>query len=98
MGTIALLPEGRDERLQYLKFLGIPDRYMEDYSILGIVVDNYMESLNAVRDSGFIVEQCSGGARITFDHPSAVPRILNLLNDRCIHCEYKDIVDTFYQS
>ncbi len=98
MGKIALLPEGIHERAEYLAGLGIPDNYMEDYSVLGIIVDRYQESLSLLRASGFAIEECAAGTMIDLQDRTSLAKIIGLLNEHLIRCDYKDIADTFYQA
>ena len=98
MAKIALLPEGLHERVEYLQGLGIPDKYMEDYSVLGIIVDRYQESLALLRDSGFAIEKHAAVTLIDLENRSSLSNILGLLNENMIRCDYKDIADTFYQA
>jgi hypothetical protein len=98
MGKIALLPEGLHERAEYLEELGVPDKYMEDYSVLGIIVDRYQESLALLRNSGFTIDKGAAGTIITLEDRSSLAKILGLLNENLIRCDYKDIADTFYQA
>jgi hypothetical protein len=98
MSKIALLPEGVHERAEYLDGLGVPDKYMEDYSVLGIIVDRYQESLVVLRNSGFAIEKGAAGTLINLEDRSSLAKILGLLNENQIRCDYKDIADTFYQA
>ena len=98
MGKIALLPEGLHERAEYLESLGIPDKYMEDYSVLGIIVDRYQESLSLLRASGFGIEECGAGTIINLQDRTSLAKIIGLLNENLIRCDFKDIADTFYQA
>ena len=98
MGKIALLPKGLHERAEYLDGLGVPDKYMEDYSVLGIIVDHYHESLALLLDSGFAIEKLAAGSMISLKDRSSLGKILGLLNDNLIRFDYKDIADTFYQA
>lgn len=98
MGKIALLPEGLHERAEYLEGLGVPDKYMEDYSVLGIVVDRYQESLALLHESGFVIEKLSAGSMVSLENRFSLGMILGLLNENQIRCDYKDIADTFYQA
>ena len=98
MSKIALLPEGLQERAVYLEGLGIPDKYMEDYSVLGIIVDRYQESLTLLRDSGFAIDKGTAGTTINLADRTSLGKILALLNENLIRCDYKDIADTFYQA
>jgi hypothetical protein len=98
MGKIALLPESLHERVEYLDLLGIPDKYMEDYSVLGIIVDRYQESLALLLDSGFTIDKLAAGSMISLEDRSSLGKILGLLHDNRIRCDYKDIADTYYQA
>lgn len=98
MGKIALIPEGLEKKSEYLDNLGVPDNYMEDYSVLGIVVDRYQESLAVLNKSGFAVERLSAEALISFAGPAALGSILHVLKTNRINYDYKDIADGFYQA
>lgn len=98
MAKIALLPQGLHERAEYLEGLGVPDKYMEDYSVLGIIVDRYQESLALLHDSGFAIEKQAAGTLINLENRSSLGNILELLKENMIRCDYKDIADTFYQA
>ncbi len=98
MGKIALLPESLHERVEYLDGLGVPDKYMEDYSVLGIIVDQYHESLALLLDSGFTIDKLAAGSMISLEDHSSLGKILELLDDNRIRCDYKDIADTYYQA
>ena len=98
MGKIALLPEGLHERAEFLEGLGVPAKYMEDYSVLGIIVDRYQDSLALLRNSGFATEKHAAGTMINLENRSSLGKILGLLNENLIRCDYKDIADTFYQA
>ena len=98
MGKIVLLPEGLHEKAEYLEELGVPDKYMEDYSVLGIIVDRYQESLALLRNSGFTIDKGAAGTIIKLEDRSSLAKILGLLNDNLIRCDYKDIADSFYQA
>ena len=98
MGKIALLPEDLPERAEYLEELGVPCNYMEDFSVLGIIVDRYQESLALLHESGFVIEKLAAGSMISLKDRSSLGMILGLLSENQIRCDYKDIADTFYQA
>lgn len=98
MAKIALIPEGADEKSEFLNKLGIPANYMEDFSVLGIVVDRYHESVALLMKSGFLIENLEPGSMISFEDPSVIESVLNLLCTEHIRCNYQDIADSFYQS
>ncbi|MGI9536783.1 MAG: hypothetical protein ACR2PB_06920 [Desulfocapsaceae bacterium] len=98
MAKIALIPEGVDEKSEFLKNLGIPVNYMEDYSVLAIVVDRYDESVAVLKKSGFVVENLMPGSIIRFDDPKLLVNMLGLFSTNRIRCTYQDIADSFYQA
>ena len=98
MGRIALIPEGLENVSDYLDDLGVPDNYMEDYSVLGIVVDRYQQSLELLTNADFTVERLRVGALVGLGDPGALGRLLKLLQTHHIRCNYKDIAEPFYQS
>jgi len=50
MAKIALIPEGVAEKSEFINNLGLPVNYMEDFSVLGIVVDRYQDSVAVLKN------------------------------------------------
>ena len=98
MAKIALISEGIDEQSEFVNNLGIPVNYMEDFSVLGIVVDHYQESVAELKKSGFTIENLEPGSIISVDDSSVLTRVLRLLRAKRIRCNYRDIADSFYQA
>ena len=59
MAKIALIPEGVGEKSEFLNNLGLPVNYMDDFSVLGIVVDRYQDSVAVLKKSGFTIVRAS---------------------------------------
>ncbi len=72
MAKIALIPEGTAEKSEFINNLGLPVNYMEDFSVLGIVVDRYQDSVAVLKKSGFIIESLKPGAIIGCADPSGI--------------------------
>lgn len=98
MAKIALIPEGAAEKSEFINNLGLPVNYMEDFSVLGIVVDRYQDSVAVLKKSGFIIENLKPGAIISCADPSGIATMLALLSTQRIRCNYQDIADSFYQA
>ena len=98
MAKIALIPEGVAEKSEFINNLGLPVNYMEDFSVLGIVVDRYQDSVAVLKKSGFTIESLKPGAIISCEDPSGIGKILALLSTQSIRCNYQDIADSFYQA
>lgn len=98
MGKIALLPEGLETKSEYLDYLGIPDNYMEDYSVLAVVVDRYQKSLKVLHNSGFTVQRLGAGSIISFVGSTGLGSMLQVLKTNRITYDYRDIAEAFYQA
>lgn len=98
MGKIILLPAGLRYRTAYLEKAGLPRNCMEDYSVLGLVVDRFDESLRVLGQAGYEVEHSSPWATITLEKYSVLTAVVGLLADNHIRCDCMDIADTLYQS
>ncbi len=98
MGRIALISREVEERHDFLTNLGVPDNYMGDFSVVGIVVDRYRESVAILEKEGFSIEKIGAGSVIDFNDSASVPRIIDMLGANSIGCEYQDIANLFYQA
>lgn len=98
MTKIALLPPDICSRGTYLDSRRLPTNYMEDFTLLGFVVDRYQPALEILRSAGFVLEEQSGGADISVDSFSLLPEIADLLAANGIRCDLSDIADTLYQA
>ncbi len=98
MGTIALVPCDCRSRALYLDNRVLPDNYMADFTLLGLVVDQYRQSVTLLQSAGYMVEELPGGADIRIDTPAALQRIHMLLRANNISCDFADIADTLYQA
>ena len=65
MAKIALIPEGIAEKSEFINNLGLPVNYMEDFSVLGLVVDRYHDSIAVLEKSGFTIKNLKPGAIIS---------------------------------
>lgn len=98
MGRIAIVSRSQCEREDFFQYLSIPDDYMADFSVLGIVVDDYPESIDLLKEQGYSINQLGPGSLIAFDHAASVPEIVDLLTGRGIRVDYLDIANHFYQA
>ncbi len=98
MGQLALVSTSPSEHDEFLQKLGVPVAYMGDFSVLGIVVDDYRKSIDLLKSEGYSVNLLGPGSLIDFDSPASVPGILGLLSDKDIGVEYLDIASHYYQA
>lgn len=98
MPQIALLPCNIMNRGAYLESRELPTKYMEDYSLMGFVVDRYQQALHVLSSAGYKIEEQTFGADITVNSPGLIPEIRDLLATHDIRCDISDIADTIYQA
>lgn len=98
MGTIALLPCDIKSRANYLGNRVLPINYMNDFSLMGFVVDRYQDACTLLASAGYRLDRQDGGTDINIDTPHHLPKIEALLTLHNIRCEWSDIADTLYQA
>ena len=75
----------------------LPDFYMEDYSVLGLLVTNLDRAHRVLAGQQFAVHQSPDHLKVKIDRTNQLPEIVNLLNQNGIDCAVADIVDQVYQ-
>ena len=98
MGKIALLPDDIRSKGIYLGNRKLPDNYMADFTLMGFVVDRYLEARNILKAAGFMLDEQDGGTDIYIDNALRLEEIETLLAANKIRCDFSDIADTFYQA
>jgi len=92
-----LLPSDISRRAQYLQHR-LPQRYMEDFSLLGLVVDRFPEACRLLAEHGYQLTEEDGVAEISIDFIRQLQPLMTLLESGRIGCELADIADTVYQA
>ena len=98
MARVTLVPEGSRAREQYLQEKQLPVRYMEDFSVMGLMVSDYEEAVKLIAARGIRADTVAGCTEIFIEQPSAISEIQSLLETHNIRCSYGDIADTLYQA
>ena len=75
----------------------LPDFYMEDYSVLGLLVANLDRTHQVLTKQQFAVHKKSDNLEIEIDRADQLPEIITLLIRNGIECQIADIVDQVYQ-
>ena len=95
---IPLLPEGASNRERYLSNRTLPLNYMEDFSIMGFIVDRYPEAYDVLTSKGYGVHKSQSGIELTITRPEQICEIDSLLRLANIRVLFTDIADTIYQA
>lgn len=98
MNRVALCQNDSVCRANYLQNFILPDNYMGDYTVMGLVVDQYNKAVALLKSFGYQLEEVGGCIEVRIDSPAELPVIQNILVTKEIYCEYSDIADTLYQA
>lgn len=98
MAKIAILPDDMNSRCKYLDNTMLPSNYMEDFTLLGFIVDRYPEALTILANDSYQLVEHKGGADIYIDTPQDLQKIKALLTANSVRCEFSDIADSLYQA
>ncbi len=74
----------------------LPNFYMMDYSILGLLVDDLPKTLDVLSEKGFLVSGKANNS-VSLIESSRLKEIVGLLKQEGIGCEISDIVNEVYQ-
>ena len=75
----------------------LPQFYMEDYTILGLWVENLAAALLLLETNGFRTFPNHGFTELSINQKDQLPHVIQLLNSNDISCVITDIVDQVYQ-
>ncbi len=105
MPRIPIIPKNLDEsgkdlgicRGSHALARPLPIFYMSDYSVLGLLVDKYEETLRVLEDGRFAVIEEAGDREVAIDRSGDLEQIVQSLRENGIHCEFADVVSGIYQ-
>jgi predicted RNA binding protein YcfA (HicA-like mRNA interferase family) len=98
MPKIALVANNCRSRSLYLQNSRLPAFYMEDFSVLGLLVERYEEACALLQNDGYTVLEAKGGSDVNLVHPDQIVTIIDTLKKNGIATELADIADTIYQA
>ena len=96
MGVLPILQQGRDVPV-CLPNRELPDFYMADYSILGLLVTSLDKAMHIFAEKDIEMHIKSDHLAVNVDNAAQMSEIVNLLNQNGIDCRISDIVDQVYQ-
>ena len=96
MGELTVLQQGRDLTL-CLSNDELPDFYMEDFSVLGLLVANLDQTHRILAEKDFSVHKNKDCLKVKIDRAEQMPEIVSLLSRHGIECTLADVVDQVYQ-
>ena len=75
----------------------LPQFYMEDYTVLGLRVENLAAARLVLEANGFRTFQNQGYTELSINQKDQLPHVIQLLNSNGISSVITDIVDQVYQ-
>ena len=96
MGFLPLIDKNSKQR-SCLGNQNLPANYMEDYSVIALVVSRLEAVLRILKDKKFDVRQNANGFEIAFDGAGQITELVKLLQQNRIDCTLADIADQVYQ-
>lgn len=98
MIAIALVERHAKARAEYLASRPLPDFYMEDYSIVGILVEDFQPIETLLRKNGYPVVARPGGGEVGLHNIADLPGVLAELHRQGFAADVGDVADTIYQA
>lgn len=100
MGCIAILPQA-SQCLQvgqaYLEEKGLPAFYMEDHSIMGLLVERFDDAVRLLEEQGFLLTRKKDAVEVDTQSPAQIESLFALLETNRIAFEMRDILERVYQ-
>ena len=96
MGLLPVLQQGSDLAL-CLSNDELPDFYMEDFSVMGLLVADLEQTHRILAEKDFSVLNNADYLEVKIDRAEQMPQIVSLLGRNGIECTMADIVDQVYQ-
>ena len=100
MTSLPILPLNEDHpaRQQFCHAeLPIPDFYMSDYSLLGLMVDDYERTLKLLNDKHLPLKWTTSGVEFPFRHSGQLQDLVLFLQSKGINCGLSDVAEQIYQ-
>jgi len=78
-------------------YLNLPDFYMEDFSVLGLCVDNCDRATAILQRHQFTLKPSNGSMTVAIKDASQAIAAVGLLNENGLTCELADVAQGMYQ-
>jgi hypothetical protein len=96
MGILPVLQQGKKTPACFATG-DLPDFYMSDYSVLGLMVANLERAYRVLADKDFGVDRKSEHLEVNIESAAQMSKLLDLLRQGEVNCSITDIMDQVYQ-
>lgn len=98
MGKIAVLPKKHHCRAHYLEEKKLPATYMEDFTLMGFLVEEFDKAVSLLKQAGYYVEYKKCGSEILIHNSKNISDIGAIFSENNIKYSWSDVADTIYQA
>ena len=98
MVTVTVIAEEPASRAHYLSSQTLPLRYMEDFTLMGFVVDRFAQAKALLVSHGFYIKEQGQGIEVIIADHRGVAEISSLFAENNIFSTYGDLAETMYQA
>lgn len=75
----------------------LPDFYMEDFSVIGLRVDDCDHAVRILDQYRFDLKRANGSIEVYVDQASRMHEVMQLLENNGLGCELADVAEGIYQ-
>jgi len=75
----------------------LPTFYMEDFSVLGLRVNDSAHAVRVLDRHSYMVRHESGTTEVNLDTAAQIQAVVRLLEDNGLKCEISDLAESIYQ-
>lgn len=93
MGMLRMVEKGGN----YAQHLDLPAFYMNDFSVIGLVVGGLQQATDVLAKNGIAVEQSDAATVVTFHDEEEMHAILSALSTEQVDYSLSDLVSCAYQ-
>lgn len=87
----------RQMQMEGLHHRELPKAYMEDFSVLGLRVDDCERALGILDKTSFVLEQSQGHMLLKLENATRIQEVIQVLHDHGLACEVADVAQGMYQ-
>jgi hypothetical protein len=85
------------KQMEGIDHTGLPNAYMEDFSVLGFRVDDCERALAILDKTSFEVKQRHECTLLKIEDPARIREVIHVLHANGLACEVADIAQGMYQ-
>ena len=98
MPKVAIVSDDCRNRALYFNDKQLPVNYMEDFTVMGFIVNHHDKACTLLREAGYTLLESTNSTDIVIQHAGQLREIESFFKTNDIMSTYSDIADTIYQA